>query len=163
MFDDARRDTADNRPICDRSGDDGPRSDDGISSDVVEDDSRTANPRALADVDRTVLPLLVADRNIRACDPVRLATARDVHARRQEHVASDVNPPEMAARTDIRVFADFRLGLGKDRAELDGRGHVAAPQRVNQERAPKVLSNQSGNESEQLRRAFKGPVFAENF
>ena len=58
---------------------------------------------ARADADHRPLALLIADRLRRVAGAMRVAAARDVDARTDEHVALDVHETEEATRADVDV------------------------------------------------------------
>src|SRR4029453_8067660 len=91
-----------------------------------------------------------------------LAATRNLNAGCDEHVAPDVRPTDHAARADIAFCVDSRANLREGRAETDRRGLVAPCEHSRQKRASQILSDQTWEQREKLRRTFERAIRADD-
>ena len=132
------------------TGDDGAGADDRVAADIGHHDRGAADPRTGADPHLVFHARLLPDGDVEACDPVRIRTARHVDSRRQQHIALEMHPAEMTARSDVGVFVDARPGRREDGSELDHGRRRAVGDRVHQEGSAEVLSGEPRHAGPQL-------------
>ena len=91
-----------------------------------------------------------------------MASARDVDAGAEEHVAFEVNQAQGTTRSDVGAFIKTSAALGEERAERNRHRGMTAAQRAGEKRPAQVLSADSGNQGQGLTRAFERAVMPDH-
>jgi hypothetical protein len=162
VSDDPRRHSGDYDIVRDWRGDHRSCADYTVLSHVGHDDSAAADPCAGADSHRGSGDWLTANRSADLARAVSMASARDVDAGAEQHVAFEVNQTQRTTRPDVGSFVETSLALGEERAERNRHGGMTAGQRAGEKRAAQVLAADSGNQGESLTRAFERAIFPDH-